>query len=118
MPKTCQQIRRRKSMSTHPMGGRRQSLSVPRQLLTDGGQQSHSFRQHAENTATSTRNIGKKSQNTQSESGNDPQLLAVIFKATVEAMHALKMLALVKTTSGKLLIILPTHIFNDDLTLK
>lgn len=45
-------------------------------------------------------------------------MLAVIFKATVEAMHALKMLALVKTTSGKLLIILPTIIFNDDLTLK
>jgi hypothetical protein len=49
---------------------------------------------------------------------NDPELLAGILRATVQAMSELKLLAVVKTQSGKLAIILPTDIFNDDLTMK
>ena len=69
-------------------------------------------------TAPYIQTINQPLKRTLNASGNDPQLLAEIFKPTVEAMIALDMLTLAKTDGGRLVIILPTNLFNDDLTLK
>jgi hypothetical protein len=118
MPTTYKRNPRRKSMSTLQTGESQQSSSEPRQLLTDSGQQLPTSRQHAEGTAPFTQTTPPPLKRTSTAKGNDPQLLAEIFKPTVEAMLALNLLTLAKTETGKLVIILPTNIFNDDLTLK
>lgn len=109
---------RQRSMSTHPTGANPQYSLEPRQQLTKDGQQLFLSRQHADDSQAYTKTTNKQSKRTSSVNGNEPQLLAEIFKPTVEAMQALNMLALAKTANGKLVIILPTSIFNDDLTLK
>jgi hypothetical protein len=118
MPTVYQPKQRRKSTSTRPTGGSPLSLSAQRQQLTKNGQHLSLSRQHGEGTADYTQTINPPLKRTLNASGNDPQLLAEIFKPTVEAMQALNMLTLSHTPAGKFFILLPTNIFNDDLTLK
>lgn len=109
---------RRKSTSIQATDGSLLSSSALRQQLTKNGQQSLSSHQRADGSQVSTQITPKPLKPTLSANGNDPQLLAEIFKPTVEAMQALGLLTLAKTTSGKLVIILSTNMFNDDLTVK
>jgi hypothetical protein len=118
MPTQSQQAKPRKLPSTRQTVGNPLSLSAPRPVLTVAGQQLPLSRQHAANIPTSTNSMPTQSKRTMSGGTNDPELLAGILRATVQAMSELKLLAVVKTQSGKLAIILPTDIFNDDLTMK
>jgi hypothetical protein len=94
------------------------SLSGQPPLLTGSDQPSPSSPPPEAVTAPYIQTINQPLKRTLNASGNDPQLLAEIFKPTVEAMIALDMLTLAKTDGGRLVIILPTNLFNDDLTLK
>lgn len=109
---------RQKSTSTLPTDASRQSLSEPLSVLTKDGQPSPSSLPRADGLPVYTQTTNQPLKRTLNANGNDPQLLAEIFKPTVDAMRALNMLTVVKTPSGKLAIILPTDMFNDDLTLK
>ena len=118
MPTKSKHPRLRKLLSTLPTDGRLQSSSVPHQLLTKSGQPSHLSAQNADGSQASIPNTSQSLKPISSVKGNDPQLLAVILKATISAMVELKLLTVIKTQSGKLAIILSTDLFNDDLTLK
>jgi hypothetical protein len=86
-------------------------------VLTAGGQQS-SPSPRTVNTGNFTRNLHKQSQNTSADGQNDPRLLADGFRGIVKMLTSAKLLTRGKLADGRLVIILPSTIWNDDITLK
>jgi len=105
------------SASTRTTDAPPPSLSGKAHLLTDGVRPSLQYRQTV-NTGNFTPTSRQQSQNTNAAAPNDPRLLADGLRAIVRMLTTQKLLTLGRLADGRRVIILPSTVWNDDITLK